>query len=50
MTLAANILPVFEQLGLLDEIYKISKPCPSLNFYGAKVEKIGSITLMGEKA
>ncbi|KAF8923630.1 hypothetical protein BGZ58_002719 [Dissophora ornata] len=49
MTLGANILPVFEQLGLLDEIYKISKPCPSLDFYGPKAEKIGSIKLMGEK-
>ncbi|KAF8926269.1 hypothetical protein BGZ58_011327, partial [Dissophora ornata] len=49
MTLGANILPVFEQLGLLDEIYKISKPCPSLDFYGPKAEKIGSIPLMGEK-
>ncbi|KAF9171844.1 hypothetical protein BGX21_006472 [Mortierella sp. AD011] len=49
MTMAANILPVFEQLGLLSEIESIALPCPALNFYDGDVNKIGSITLMGAK-
>ncbi|KAG0313603.1 hypothetical protein BGZ99_008716 [Dissophora globulifera] len=38
-----TILPVFEQLGLLDEIEKISKPLRCLNIYNSNQEKLGSM-------
>ncbi|KAF9352104.1 hypothetical protein BGX26_010015 [Mortierella sp. AD094] len=50
MTLGANILPVFEQLGLLGEIEKMSLPCPSIEIYGAERERLGNINLSGHKA
>ncbi|KAF8925523.1 hypothetical protein BGZ58_000736 [Dissophora ornata] len=50
MTLGPNILPVFEQLGLLHEIEKISKPCSSLDMYDGNMKKIGSIDLSDHKA
>ncbi|KAF9358726.1 hypothetical protein BGX26_001065 [Mortierella sp. AD094] len=49
MTLGANILPVFEQLGLLSEIESIALPCPALDFYDGDINKLGSIELMGRK-
>ncbi|KAF9106587.1 hypothetical protein BGX27_009104, partial [Mortierella sp. AM989] len=49
MTLGANILPVFEQLGLLKEIESIALPCPALEFYDGDINKLGSIKLMGQK-
>ncbi|KAF8938579.1 hypothetical protein BGZ58_000615 [Dissophora ornata] len=50
MTLGANILPVFEQLGLLEEIEKLSVPCPSLDIYDASINKLGSIGLRTYRA
>ncbi|KAF8923629.1 hypothetical protein BGZ58_002718, partial [Dissophora ornata] len=50
MTLGPNILPVFEQLGLLEEFEGISAPCPSLDLYNSKTEKLGAIDLRGHKA
>ncbi|KAF9112373.1 hypothetical protein BGX27_003479 [Mortierella sp. AM989] len=45
MTLGANILPVFEQLGLLGELEKISLPCPSIEIYNGERQKLGNINL-----
>ncbi|KAF9434452.1 hypothetical protein BGZ76_007992 [Entomortierella beljakovae] len=49
MTLGANILPVFEQLGLLNEIESIALPCPALEFFDGNVNQLGAIKLMGKK-
>jgi len=43
MTFNANILPVFEQLGLLEEVQKISLPGFSMNIYNHKIERIGFV-------
>ncbi|KAF9993263.1 hypothetical protein BGZ80_001695 [Entomortierella chlamydospora] len=40
MSLNANILPALEQLGLLDELKKISLPSRDFNIYTGKMEKI----------
>ncbi|KAG0255405.1 hypothetical protein BG011_005151 [Mortierella polycephala] len=45
MALGANILPVFEQLGLLDELHKISLPVPSMEIYDADLNLKGSMKL-----
>ncbi|KAF9079232.1 hypothetical protein BGX27_006759, partial [Mortierella sp. AM989] len=50
MTLGANILPVFEQLGLLGEIEKMSLPCPSIEIFNGEREKLGNINLSGHKS
>ncbi|KAI7817018.1 hypothetical protein BC939DRAFT_467147 [Gamsiella multidivaricata] len=49
MTLGANILPVFEQLGLLEEIERVSLPCPWLEFYNGNMKQAGGIDLRGHK-
>lgn len=43
MAFNANILPVFEQLGLLEEILKISKPCKGLDIHDGDLHLIGKI-------
>ncbi|KAF9980692.1 hypothetical protein BGZ75_008149 [Mortierella antarctica] len=45
MSLGINILPVFEQLGLLDELMKFSYPCPTMNIVNPEMEKLGSVNL-----
>ncbi|KAF9428222.1 hypothetical protein BGZ76_002017 [Entomortierella beljakovae] len=50
MTLGANILPVFEQLGLLDEIVKMSLYCPSIEIYNDQRTRLGNINLSGHEA
>ncbi|KAF8955867.1 hypothetical protein BGZ46_002524 [Entomortierella lignicola] len=45
MTLGANILPVFEQLGLLEELEQISLPCPSIDIYNDETKHLGSLSL-----
>ncbi|KAF9434453.1 hypothetical protein BGZ76_007993 [Entomortierella beljakovae] len=42
MTLGPNILPVFEQLGLLSELEKVSLPLDSLDFYDSELRSLGS--------
>ncbi|KAF9171812.1 hypothetical protein BGX21_005578 [Mortierella sp. AD011] len=42
MVTGPNILPVFEQLGLLEEVEKISKPLKCLNIYSGD-KKLGSV-------
>ncbi|KAI8346519.1 hypothetical protein B0O80DRAFT_503426 [Mortierella sp. GBAus27b] len=43
MVFGANILPVFEQLGLLEEVRKISLPCLGMDIYNAKIEKVANV-------
>ncbi|KAG0329974.1 hypothetical protein BGZ99_009418 [Dissophora globulifera] len=45
MAFNANILPVFEQLGILEEALKISKPSNGLVFYDGDLNAMGSIDL-----
>ncbi|KAF9176816.1 hypothetical protein BGZ50_009626, partial [Haplosporangium sp. Z 11] len=45
MALGPNILPVFEQLGLLEEFYKIAMPVPSTDIYDGGLNKMGSIVM-----
>ncbi|KAF8930987.1 hypothetical protein BGZ58_007910 [Dissophora ornata] len=49
LSLNANILPVFEQLGLLGEVEKISKPVSTLDLYHESLKPIGSINIEGFK-
>ncbi|KAH7058051.1 hypothetical protein BKA57DRAFT_531342 [Linnemannia elongata] len=44
MCLSPNILPTFEQLGLLDELLSFSKPCSSVAMLTDKLEPIGKTT------
>ncbi|ORX85485.1 FAD/NAD(P)-binding domain-containing protein [Basidiobolus meristosporus CBS 931.73] len=41
--LGPNVLPLFEQLGLLDELYTISKPSSKVNVYRESMRRIGII-------
>ncbi|KAF8926211.1 hypothetical protein EDD21DRAFT_379625 [Dissophora ornata] len=43
MVTGPNILPVFEQLGLLEQVEKIAKPLKCLNIYNGSLEKLGSV-------
>ncbi|KAG0257433.1 hypothetical protein BG011_003953 [Mortierella polycephala] len=49
MSLNANILPVFEQLGLFDELLEISFPIYSTNMYKEDMELIADISMDGLK-
>ncbi|KAI1291304.1 hypothetical protein EDD11_009019 [Mortierella claussenii] len=49
MTLGANVLPVFEQLGLLEDIKQISHPCYALNIYGGDNDMIGAVKVVGRE-
>ena len=43
MVTGPNILPVFEQLGLLEQVQKISKPLKCLNIYNGSLDKLGTV-------
>ncbi|KAF9189609.1 hypothetical protein BGZ51_009428 [Haplosporangium sp. Z 767] len=45
MVFGANILPVFEQLGLLEEVQKISLPCLGMDIYNNQIEKIAFVNV-----
>lgn len=49
MSLKVNILPVFEQLGLYDELMKISYPTPALNIYNQDMSKMGEVRYEGQE-
>ncbi|KAF9434221.1 hypothetical protein BGZ76_008374 [Entomortierella beljakovae] len=49
MTLNVNILPVFEQLNLLDELYKISLPIQYVDIYYGDMSKIARLESVGLK-
>ncbi|KAF9283052.1 hypothetical protein BGZ68_005602 [Mortierella alpina] len=42
MSLSVNILPVFEQLGLIDELHKLSYPISNMEFFSQNMKKIGA--------
>ncbi|KAF9355358.1 hypothetical protein BGX26_006674 [Mortierella sp. AD094] len=43
IALGGNILPVFEQLGMYEELKSISLPQVSVEFYDAKLNELGSV-------
>ncbi|KAF8938580.1 hypothetical protein EDD21DRAFT_120347 [Dissophora ornata] len=43
MALGANILPVFEQLGMLKEIEEISRPLYGISFYNGSLHELGTL-------
>ncbi|KAG0237378.1 hypothetical protein BGX31_003608 [Mortierella sp. GBA43] len=43
MVTGPNILPVFEQLGLLEQVEKIAKPLKCLNIYNGSLDKLGTV-------
>ncbi|CAO3572967.1 unnamed protein product [Mortierella alpina] len=43
--LGANILPIFEQLGLLDLLMKIALPCPGIYFYDQNLAPMGGFDI-----
>ncbi|KAF9287797.1 hypothetical protein BGZ68_001268 [Mortierella alpina] len=43
MVFGANILPVFEQLGILEEVQKISLPCLGMDIYNSQIEKVALV-------
>jgi len=47
--LNANILPAFDQLGLLEELTKIAFPMSTLDLYHENLEHIGSMDISGFK-
>ncbi|KAF9351036.1 hypothetical protein BGX26_010864 [Mortierella sp. AD094] len=49
MTLTGNILPVFEQLGLYEELKEESLPHIVLEFYNMNLEKLGGIEAKAHK-
>ncbi|KAI7817027.1 hypothetical protein BC939DRAFT_467178 [Gamsiella multidivaricata] len=49
MTMGANIIPVFEQLGLLEEFEKLSLPCLGVDFYRIDRKKLGIMDLKSRK-
>jgi hypothetical protein len=40
MSVNVNILPVFEQLGLFEELMQISFTSPGMHIYGENMKKI----------
>ncbi|KAF9899616.1 hypothetical protein BX616_002931 [Lobosporangium transversale] len=50
ITLGATILPVFEQLGLLEELQSISLPLQSAVLYNADMKAIGAMSGKAQKA
>lgn len=48
MSLNANILPAFEQLGLMEELNKISYPCLKTNMYRSNMSKIATVTISNQ--
>ncbi|KAF9978623.1 hypothetical protein BGZ65_006927 [Modicella reniformis] len=49
MALGPSILPIFEQLGLLDEIKRIGRPYRYLDIYNEKLTKMGTIDMSGHE-
>ncbi|KAG0198647.1 hypothetical protein BGX28_007910, partial [Mortierella sp. GBA30] len=49
MALSANILPVFEQTGIYEELLSFAKPINSIRFMNSALKKLGDITGQDEK-
>ncbi|KAF9947698.1 hypothetical protein BGZ65_008614, partial [Modicella reniformis] len=47
MSLGASVLPIFEQLGLLEEFKKICLPCYNADMCNDKTEKLGCLDMKG---
>ncbi|KAG0221221.1 hypothetical protein BGX31_010071 [Mortierella sp. GBA43] len=47
--LNADVLPVFEQLGLIDDINRITLPCRHMDFFDGNLNKIGRIDMAHQK-
>jgi len=50
LSLAANILPVFEQLGMLEEVMALAYPSKSIEMLKEDGSKIGSFSFLEYKA
>ncbi|KAF9349129.1 hypothetical protein BGX26_012535 [Mortierella sp. AD094] len=48
MSLGANILPVFEQLGIYEDLLKISLPCSQMELYKEDMIPVSKMNLGGE--
>jgi hypothetical protein len=49
MALGPNILPIFEQLNLLDDLKIISKPYRSVDMYNQDLRPLGHINMDGHE-
>ncbi|KAF9365943.1 hypothetical protein BGX34_007302, partial [Mortierella sp. NVP85] len=49
ITLDATILPLFEQLGLLEDLYKIALPYYRAEFFSDKMKRLGDIDMTGHE-
>ncbi|KAF9158026.1 hypothetical protein BGX21_004629 [Mortierella sp. AD011] len=48
MSLGANILPVFEQLGIYEDLLKISLPCSQMELYKEDMTPVSKVNIGGE--
>ena len=49
MALNAGIFPALEQLGLYEELQKVSLPSQQFNIYSGGMHKIATLKTKGEK-
>jgi len=49
MSLGPHIMPVFEQLGILDELLEISIKCTSMNLLDESLKSMGNVKMDGQK-
>ncbi|KAF8985394.1 hypothetical protein BGZ46_004506 [Entomortierella lignicola] len=49
MSLSVNIMPVFEQLGLLDDLMKISVSYNNSTMYDSKLNVLGTVSMANQK-
>lgn len=49
MSMSPNVRPLFKQLGLEDELLKISLPVPVTNIFNANMEVMGLLKKAGQK-
>lgn len=47
MSLGASVLPIFEQLGMLEELKTFALPCHTAEVYNDKTEKLGYFDMLG---
>lgn len=49
MSLGPHIMPVFEQLGILDELLSISIKCTTMNLLDESLKSMGTVDMGGQK-
>lgn len=49
MCLNSGILPVFEQLGLFEDLMRVSLPCHAMNIFQENMKKISEVKMEGYK-